>query len=594
MQHVFKPHSGQLVVDDDKLEFPHPFWEQGQGEADEPRTLLELQMCALSSTLRAKPEWWRKYKDGQIRERWRQEALDQGLPQKQVDYVLDELAGYTAMRDEETGIEVSCHDKIWQSDSLIPQNLQDDLKDAVRFVEDVPEGDKDWHPRSNGLVLDLVHPSLYPLVYGRTFVHKHFDSRSQSVEHVLDNRYKEVYAELLNPAYWDMTAPALPSEPRDWRANHILKWLMRTDDDVKEDLWVSKAEEALKTAGNGRWKVLLPLLLPRNRPRGTCTPEPRPDATSVLSGRFAWLPTDFLVGSTGAKALGYINNIHPSHVKFVQTVELLVGAFVPLFERVLTDVMPGNALPLRHRLDGEDDESEDAALRVQRRAHRYSLRGRGIQVIVKLANITLTPEKPEYGGGAWHVEGMRNESIVASGIYYYDEENISESRLAFRTAVCEPDDYSITEEQDLEAWGIGNEGRLVQDLGSVHTRGGRCIAFPNIYQHCVSPFALQDRTRPGHRKILALFLVDPTRKIPSTSTVAPQQKELLVETLESCGGRLAVLPRELLRMIADFDTHTMTLAEARRYREELMDERTQFVRDNDEGFFGDTFNMCEH
>lgn len=134
----------------------------------------------------------------------------------------------------------------------------------------------------------------------------------------------------------------------------------------------------------------------------------------------------------------------------------------------------------------------------------------------------------------------------------------------------------------------------MQDLGSVHTRAGRCIAFPNIYQHCVSPFALQDHTRTGHRKIVALFLVDPTRKIPSTSTVAPQQKELLVETLESCGGRLAVLPRELFRMIADFDTHTMTLAEARAYREELMDERTQFVRDNDEGFFGDTFNMCEH
>lgn len=30
----------------------------------------------------------------------------------------------------------------------------------------------------------------------------------------------------------------------------------------------------------------------------------------------------------------------------------------------------------------------------------------GIQVIVKLANIELTPEKPEYDGGSWHVEGQ--------------------------------------------------------------------------------------------------------------------------------------------------------------------------------------------
>jgi hypothetical protein len=30
----------------------------------------------------------------------------------------------------------------------------------------------------------------------------------------------------------------------------------------------------------------------------------------------------------------------------------------------------------------------------------------GLQVIVKLANIHLTPEKPEYNGGTWHVEGQ--------------------------------------------------------------------------------------------------------------------------------------------------------------------------------------------
>ena len=31
---------------------------------------------------------------------------------------------------------------------------------------------------------------------------------------------------------------------------------------------------------------------------------------------------------------------------------------------------------------------------------------RGLQVIVKLASIHLTPEKPKYEGGTWHVEGQ--------------------------------------------------------------------------------------------------------------------------------------------------------------------------------------------
>ena len=37
-------------------------------------------------------------------------------------------------------------------------------------LEDVPDNHKDWHLGSNGKVLDLVHPSLYPLVYGHTRV----------------------------------------------------------------------------------------------------------------------------------------------------------------------------------------------------------------------------------------------------------------------------------------------------------------------------------------------------------------------------------------------------------------------------------------
>ena len=34
-----------------------------------------------------------------------------------------------------------------------------------------------------------------------------------------------------------------------------------------------------------------------------------------------------------------------------------------------------------------------------------------LQIIVKLANIHLTSDKPEYKGGVWHVEGQPNESM---------------------------------------------------------------------------------------------------------------------------------------------------------------------------------------
>ncbi|KAF3107456.1 hypothetical protein TWF569_007925 [Orbilia oligospora] len=47
------------------------------------------------------------------------------------------------------------------------------------------------------------------------------------------------------------------------------------------------------------------------------------------------------------------------------------------------------------------------------------LEGTIAHVIVKMANITLTPDKPEYTGGTWHMEAMENERIVSTGIYYY-------------------------------------------------------------------------------------------------------------------------------------------------------------------------------
>ena len=34
-----------------------------------------------------------------------------------------------------------------------------------------------------------------------------------------------------------------------------------------------------------------------------------------------------------------------------------------------------------------------------------SLRGKTLQVIVKLANIVLSPGQPSYEGGSWHIEG---------------------------------------------------------------------------------------------------------------------------------------------------------------------------------------------
>ena len=102
-------------------------------------------------------------------------------------------------------------------------------------------------------------------------------------------------------------------------------------------------------------------------------------------------------------------------------------------------------------------------------------------------------------------------------MYYYESENISESRLAFRTQIGGEATIDLPYPQDehravQEIYGFENDEPCIQELGTVVTKGGRLLTFPNVYQHRVEPFHLSDSSKPGHRKILALFLIDPYRK----------------------------------------------------------------------------------
>ena len=63
---------------------------------------------------------------------------------------------------------VEALDDIFKSDTVVPEDLRQSLLKAVLPLENVPEKHKDWHPGSNQQVLDLVHPSLFPLVYGQS------------------------------------------------------------------------------------------------------------------------------------------------------------------------------------------------------------------------------------------------------------------------------------------------------------------------------------------------------------------------------------------------------------------------------------------
>jgi len=120
------------------------------------------------------------------------------------------------------------------------------------------------------------------------------------------------------------------------------------------------------------------------------------------------------------------------------------------------------------------------------------------------------------------------------------------------------------------------------------TKTHRCVAFPNLYQHQVQPFRLEDPTKPGHRKILVFFLVDPTQKVLSTTNVAPQQREWVTDAMYHAGqdSAFSKLPIEILRMISNENEGAMTRLEAEKYRAEMMSERDIAAQQNDRSYFG--------
>ncbi|KAI7486766.1 hypothetical protein KC357_g2680 [Hortaea werneckii] len=570
-----------------------------------PATLLERDMIAVLDKLTDKPDWERKVYDDGILAKWREECKKagesmrkagqgEGFSDAMFDYCAAELRDYASISKTHGFVPaIDATATVYKSDAIISEAVKDALRVAAKPLEDV--NDPDWHPGSNGTVLDLVHPSLFPLLYGRS---RMLLDETVPLKHCVEYTGKG-----------EVVPQPLGAE-------------------------VKFAEYDRPPASPGRREAMHP--------------------EAAYSSRFQWLPCEVAFrGTDGAEIVSYINNLHPTkHSALYDVLGQIISKVVPMWDKCLRSTGGSDATeridgakarytepePPREEIDRLVDQQTDPrdsskvrhfkrcaverewvhAHRVlippqpNRYDHRPFRRGggpidlleemerKGLQVIVKLANIYLTPDTPTYDGGSWHIEGSLNEHICASALYYYDCENITESHLSFREAISTEDlDRKHYDQDDwghLETfYGVENGGPGIQELGRVETKEGRVLAFPNVLQHRVEPFRLADPARPGHRKIVALFLVDPYVRIPSTINVPPQRKDWWQESALASESRFGDLPPELVEnVVRNVEDFPIDLEEAKQLRLELMEERKVFVAAADAKLREDTFSFCEH
>lgn len=502
------------------------------------KTVKELEINQLKSSILEKIDYKEKIKDQNIKEKWIQEAMQQGFTKKEVEFVFQWITS-----DIEANI-THPYNAVLTKDKHIPSKLKESFKKNASKLENVPKDKLDWHPGSNNQVLDLIHPSLYPFVKGKTKISK-------------------------NP-----------------KSFSFQKWMGTGEIDGPSE----------------------------------------PQNLEFKSDQFQWLPSDIFVDENGKVSfLSYINNLHPGkHKDLYLDLAKILEEFIPLFEKSLDYSQNKDAFPI---IKGEEyvaksktdyyveeiyDPKKDYVvydddkifnpveldLWIPSPSDSVSLKNARLQVIVKMANIYLDEKNPQYPGGTFHIEGMSNEDIVATGIYYYDVENITESRLSFRFSTTENEKryhehWKWNEQRHTHLYGLNSYSSLIQELGSIQTIEDRCVVFPNIYHHKVEPFELKDKSKPGHRKILVFFLINYQNNVLSTYDVPPQQSEWFEYELirGRCFGKL---PDDAVKIIVSYLDYPIQLSETKKDRLELMKERS-YIKDTLQNVWvSRTINLCEH
>jgi hypothetical protein len=233
---------------------------------------------------------------------------------------------------------------------------------------------------------------------------------------------------------------------------------------------------------------------------------------SEKPGILQWLPAEISLND-GIDKPRFTSEIcgHPRNTDsegIYRVIEEILGKFAPLLKECCERYLKGSAKADKTKTQNNNNSKK-------------------WQVIVKMANTVLTPDKPEFPGGSWHLEGHKEEHIVATGIYYYHNENIVDSGLYTAIPVTEDHEQALEYGQNQfegipRHYGLKPEAEQegVQHLGPVTTNENDCIVFPNFVRHKVSKFRLLDPSRPGVRKILLFWLVDPNKRILSTADVA--------------------------------------------------------------------------
>ncbi|THX82645.1 hypothetical protein D6D05_03806 [Aureobasidium pullulans] len=603
-------------------------------------TARELAMLGLMNDLTEEHGWHKNIFDDNLMVDWRMQALSRPLiSPKAWDWCLAELQD-KALFFEQTGniVVFNTGAGIVKSDA-VAEMIQTELRDAAKLLE---AGEK--APRQQ-VVLHLVDPSIFPLVYGRTRVL--MDSGRVSLDSTINSFGRGAIVLDIPPGYFrprrnvrryplwseEVTPRATNSDDERWSARS--QWLPCEVDfinnsgtDVRITSYVNNLHPIRSRALYGTIEKLISqsiepwnqILIKQNRGR---TPiRIRTYGVEPDNERPKWATWDNLRKLESDRSNTAFKEAVDEIKEYLALPEKLEGregdqisptwetengglskALYTKWKRLRTwrHPEPGTAFSFDDWKAGRagktiidrkiDDPDFNTCHNFYKVALQDSFREKGLQVVVKISSVELTPEDSAYGGTDWHLDGMLNDHIVASALHVFDVKNVTEARLSFRQQTrMEQEEFHYSKyemERLMEVFAIPGDGEdmddlvmfdfppSLQDLGSVVAPQGRLLVWPNVLHHRMEPIQLLDPTVSGHCKFISLHLVDPHYRICSTRNVPPQRHDWWVEeAIEATGAAKHRLPPELIYQIdAETGDWPMGIEEAERVRLEREQEQ---------------------
>lgn len=171
-----------------------------------------------------------------------------------------------------------------KSDTLVSPELHEEIREAFNTLQQDQSANPDWHPGTNEQVRNLVHPSMYPLVYGVT---------------------KVIQDEVIGVD------------------DAITKW-------------------------SGKGEVITAEIEQRAPPRSFNTRmSGHGKAQNAWSHRFQWLPSNLAFNDDGSvRFKSYINGLHPEkYPQIYRTLEKLVEKAIPAWDQCVCEVREGDFQP---------------------------------------------------------------------------------------------------------------------------------------------------------------------------------------------------------------------------------------------------------